>query len=35
MHVIEMKLAGRMKKGDVPEYFATIHRVPGNEGLSV
>jgi len=25
MHVIEMKLAGRMKKGDVPEYFATIH----------
>jgi len=35
MHVIEMKLAGRMKKGDVPKYFATIHRVPGNEYITV
>ena len=30
MNIIEMKLAGQMNKGDVPEYFATIHRVPGN-----
>ena len=35
MKIIEMKLAGRSNKGDVPEYFATIHRVPGNDYLTV
>lgn len=35
MNIIEMKLAGRMKKGQLPEYFATIHRVPGNDYITV
>jgi len=35
MHIIEMKLAGHMNKGDVPKYFATIHRVPGNDTITV
>jgi len=35
MNIIEMKLAGHMNKGDVPEYFATIHRVPGNDYITV
>ena len=35
MQMIEMKLAGHMKKGDVPKHFAVISRVPGNETISV
>ena len=35
MMIIEMKLAGHMKKGDVPKHFAVISRVPGNETISV
>ena len=35
MQMIEMKLAGHMKKGDVPNHFAVISRVPGNETISV
>jgi hypothetical protein len=35
MHIIEMKLAGHMNKGDVPAYFATIHRVAGNAYITV
>lgn len=35
MHVIKMTLVGRMKKGQMPEYFATIHRVPGNDYITV
>ena len=35
MHIIEMKLAGHMNKGDVPKFFAIIHRVPGNEYITV
>jgi hypothetical protein len=30
-----MKLAGHMNKGDVPAYFATIHRIPGNAYITV
>ena len=35
MHIYEIKLAGRMNKGDIPEYFATLHRVPGNDYITV
>ena len=35
MHIIEMKLAGRLNKQNLPEYFATIHRVPGNDYITV
>ena len=35
MNIIEMKLAGRMNKGDVPKHFASIHRVPGNDTITV
>jgi len=35
MHIIEMKLAGRLNKNNLPEYFATIHRVPGNDYITV
>jgi len=35
MHIIEMKLAGRLNKNNLPEYFATIHRVPGNDTITV
>ncbi len=33
--IIEMKLAGQMKKGDGPKSFATIQRVPGNGTITV
>ena len=35
MHIIEMKLAGRLNKQNLPEYFATIHRVPGDDTITV
>jgi hypothetical protein len=35
MHITEMKLAGRLNKNNLPEYFATIHRVPGNDYITV
>lgn len=35
MKIIEMKLAGHMKKGDVPRHFATIHRIPGQAMITV
>ena len=35
MNIIEMKLAGRLSKNNLPEYFATIHRVPGNDYITV
>ena len=35
MHIIEMKLAGRLNKQNLPEYFATIHRTPGNDYITV
>ena len=35
MNIIEMKLAGRLNKNNLPRYFATIHRVPGNNYLTV
>ena len=35
MHIIEMKLAGRLNKQNLPEYIATIHRTPGNDYLTV
>ena len=35
MNIIEMKLAGRLNKNNLPRYFATIHRVPGNDYLTV
>lgn len=35
MKIIEMKLAGHMKKGDVPKHFATIHRIPGQAMITV
>lgn len=35
MRIIEMKLAGRLDKNNLPEYFATIHRTPGNNYITV
>ena len=35
MRITEMKLAGRLNKNSLPEYFATIHRVPGNDTITV
>ena len=35
MRVIEMKLAGRLNKQNIPEYFATIHHVPGAATMTV
>ena len=35
MRITEMKLAGRLNKNKLPEYFATIYRVPGNDYLTV
>jgi hypothetical protein len=35
MHIVKMELAGRITKGSLPEYFATIHRVPGNDYITV
>ena len=35
MNIYEMKLAGRLNKNSVPEYFATIHRVPGSDTFTV
>ncbi len=35
MRITEMKLAGRLNKNNLPEYFATIHRVPGNDYITV
>ena len=35
MRITEMKLAGRLNKNNLPEYFATIHRVPDNDTITV
>ena len=35
MHIVEMKLAGRLNKQHLPEYFATIHRTPGSDTITV
>ena len=35
MRITEMKLAGRLNKQKLPEYFATIHRVPSNDYITV
>ena len=35
MRITEMKLAGRLNKNNLPEYFATIHRVPDSDYLTV
>jgi hypothetical protein len=35
MNIIEMKLAGRLNKQKLPAYFANIHRVPGNDTITV
>ena len=35
MTIYEMKLAGRLSKNSVPEYFATLHRVPGSKTITV
>ena len=35
MRITEMKLAGRLNKNNLPEYFATIHRVPDSDTLTV
>jgi hypothetical protein len=36
MTIFEIKLAGHIKKGQMtPECFATIHRVPGNDYITV
>ena len=35
MRITEMKLAGRLNKQNLPEYFATLHRTPGNDYLTV
>jgi hypothetical protein len=34
MHIIEMKLAGHMNKGDVPAYFATVQCTLHISGVS-
>ena len=35
MNIYEIKLAGRLNKNNVPEYFATLHRVPGSDTFTV
>ena len=35
MNIVEMKLAGRRGKNKLPEFFATIHRVPGDPLITV
>lgn len=35
MRIIEMKLAGKLNENGLPEKFAKIHRVPGNDYITV
>ena len=35
MTITKIELAGRITKGSLPEYFSTIHRVPGNDYMTV
>jgi hypothetical protein len=35
MNIVEIKLAGQMTKQNAPTYFATIHKVPGNDHFTV
>ena len=35
MRITKIELAVRLSKQNLPEYFATIHRVPGNDTLTV
>ena len=35
MRITKIELAGRLNKNNLPRYFATIHRVPGNNYLTV
>ena len=35
MRITKIELAGRLNKNNLPEYFATIHRVPDSDTLTV
>ena len=35
MRITKIELAGRLNKNNLPEYFATIHRVPDNDYFTV
>ena len=35
MRITKIELAGRLNKNNLPEYFATIHRVPDSDYLTV
>ena len=35
MRITKIELAGRLNKNSLPEYFATLHRVPGNDTITV
>ena len=35
MTITKIELAGKVKENGLPEYFATIHRVPGNDYITV
>ena len=35
MRITKIELAGRLNKNNLPEYFATIHRTPENEYITV
>ena len=35
MRIVKIELAGRLNKNNLPEYFATIHRTPGNDYITV
>lgn len=35
MRITKIELAGRLNKNNIPEYFATIHRTPGNDYFTV
>jgi hypothetical protein len=35
MRIVKIELAGRLNKNNIPEYFATLHRVPGNDTMTV
>ena len=35
MRIVKIELAGRLNKNNIPEYFATLHRVLGNDTITV
>ena len=35
MRITKIELAGRLNKHNLPEYFATLHRVPSSDTITV